>query len=67
MLCHLVSSSYAQINTTLSNEGGDIRGGEEYEGHGKVLNEGDIKTGVAVELDVRAVKEVEAYLVEAAL
>jgi hypothetical protein len=60
MLCHLVASSYAQVDTALANEGGDICGGEEDEGHREVLDEGDVKSRVAVELDIRAVEEVEA-------
>jgi hypothetical protein len=52
MFCYLVASSYAQIYATLSYEGRDISGGQEYESERVVLDKRDIETGVSVELDV---------------
>lgn len=67
MLLDLVAASDAQVDAALADEGGDISGGQEDEREREVLDQRDVQARVAVELDVGAVEEVEADLVEAAL
>ena len=67
MLFDLVATGDSEVNTALADEGGDVGGREEDEREGKVLDERDVEARVAVELNVGAVEEVEADLVEAAL
>lgn len=67
MLFDLVATGDSEVNTALADEGGDVGGREEDEREGKVLDERNVEARVAVELNVRAVEEVEADLVEAAL
>lgn len=67
MLRHLIAPGYAQIDAAFSDERGDVSGGEEDEGKRKVLDECNVEAGVAMELDVGAVEEVKAGLVETAL
>jgi hypothetical protein len=67
VLGDLVAACDTEIDTTFAHEGGDVGGGEEDEGEREVLDEGDVKAGVPVELDVGPVEEIEACLVEAAL
>lgn len=52
MLTDLVTTGDAQIDTAFADEGGDIGGGEEYQCDVVILDESDVETGVAVELDV---------------
>jgi hypothetical protein len=67
MLLDLVAACDTQIDAALANEGGDVGGREEDERERQVLNKRNVKARVTMELDVGAVKEVEADLVEAAL
>ena len=67
MLFDLVAAGDSEVNAAFADEGGDIGGGEEDEREGKVFDERNVEARVAVELNVRAVEEVEADLVEAAL
>jgi hypothetical protein len=67
MLSDLVTPCYAKIDTTFADKGGYIRCREEYQGEGKVLDECNVQSRVAMELDIGAMEEVEAGLVEAAL
>ena len=67
MLFDLVAAGDSEVNTALADEGGDVGGREEDEREGKVFDERNVEARVAVELNVRAVEEVEADLVEAAL
>jgi hypothetical protein len=67
VLLDLVAARDSQIDTAFTNESGDVGGGEKDQRKRVVLDEGNVKARVAVELDVGAVKEVEACLVEAAL
>lgn len=67
MLLDLVAACDTQIDAALTNEGGNIGGGQEYEREREVLDKRNVKARVAVELDVGAVEEVEADLVETAL
>jgi hypothetical protein len=67
MLSHLIAPCYAQVDSAFSNKRGDIGGREEDKRERQVLDEGDVEARVAVELDVRAVKEVKAGFVKPAL
>jgi hypothetical protein len=67
MLGDLVSSRYPQVDTAFTDKGGYVCSGEEDEGEGEVLDEGDIKPRVSVKLDIGPLEEVEADLVEATL
>jgi hypothetical protein len=67
VLLDLVAACDTQIDAALANEGGDVGGREEDEREREVLDKRNVKARVAVELDVRAVEEVEADLVETAL
>jgi hypothetical protein len=52
MLLNLVTAGDSQIDTALSDEGGDVGGGEEDQRKRVVLDEGNVKARVAVKLDV---------------
>lgn len=52
MLGDLVTAGDTQIDASLSNEGGNVGGGQEDERDGEVLDEGDVETGFTAELDV---------------
>lgn len=67
MLLDLVAACDAQVNAALADEGGDVGGGEENESERQVLDERNVQARVAMELDVGAVEEVKADLVETAL
>ena len=67
VLLDLVAASDAQVDAALADEGGDVSGGQEDEREREVLDQRNVQARVAVELDVGAVEEVEADLVEAAL
>lgn len=67
MLGDLVASSDAQVNATLAHEGRDIGSGKEDQGEREVLDKGNVKARVAVELDVGAGKKIEARLVKTPL
>jgi hypothetical protein len=67
MFRHLISSCYSQIDSAFSNESWYVCGWQEDEGEGEIFYEGDVKAIVSVELDVRALKELEARLVKTAL
>jgi hypothetical protein len=67
VLGDLVATSDTDVNATLTDEGGDIGGWQEDECDGQVLDQRDIKTSLATELDVGAGEEVEGCLLEPAL
>lgn len=67
MLRDLIPARDAQVDFALSDEGGDVGGGEEDEGDWEVLDEGNVEARVTVELNVGAGEEVENWLLEAAL
>lgn len=54
MLGDLVTAGNTNVNATLADEGGDVGGGQEDERNGQVLDQGDVETGLATELDVGA-------------
>lgn len=67
MFGDLVAASDTDINAALTDEGGDVGGGQEDQGDGKVLDEGNVEAGFATKLNVRAGEEVEGCLLETAL
>lgn len=67
MLGDCVSAGDSKVDSTLTNESGDIGGGKEDEGEREVLDKRNVEAVVTVELDVAARKEVEAGYVQAAL
>ena len=67
VLLDLVVAGDAQIHLALAHKRRDVGGGEEDQRDGEVLDERDVETGFAAELDVRAGEEVECCLLEAAL
>ena len=67
VLPDLVPARDANVDLPFSDKGGDVGGGEEDEGDGKVLDEGDVKAVLAAELDVGALEEVQRGGVQASL
>ena len=67
VLLDLVTACDSQVDAAFTNKGGDVGGGEEDQRKRVVLDKGDVKARVAVELDVGAVEKIETCLVEAAL
>lgn len=67
MLFDLVTACDTQVDAAFADEGGDVGRGQEDKREREVLDQRDIEARVAVELDVGAVEEVEADLVETAL
>jgi len=62
MFSYCVATGYTQGDTSFADEGGDVGCGEEDKGYGEVLDERDVETGFATELDVCAFEEVECCL-----
>jgi hypothetical protein len=54
VLGDLVTAGNTNVDATLADEGGDVGGGQENERNGQVLDQGDVETGLATELDVGA-------------
>lgn len=67
MLLYLVPASDAEIDTALANKGRDIGGGEEDQGNWEVLDESNVETVLAAELDVGTLEEVECSGIESSL
>lgn len=67
MLGDLVAAGNTQVYTALAHKGGDVGGGQEDQSDGQVLDQGDVETGLAAELDVAAGEEVKGGLLQAAL
>ena len=67
VLLNLVVASDTEVDTALTDEGGDIGSGEEDESDGEVLDEGNVEAVLATELDVGALEEVQAGLQKTAL
>jgi hypothetical protein len=66
MFRDLVTTGYTQGHAALANEGGNVRGGEEDERNGEVLDQRYVEPVFALELDVGAFEEIESGLEEAA-
>lgn len=67
VLGNLVAAGDTKVYTALTHKGGDIGGGQEDECDGQVLDQRDVETGLAAELDVAAGEEVKGGLLQAAL
>ena len=67
MLGDLISASYTEVDSTFTDKGGDIGGGEEDEGYGVVFDEGDVEAGFAAELNIGTSEKVESGLLETSL
>ena len=52
MFFDLVTTGNSEVDTTFTNECGNVGGGEENERKRKIFDERDVKTRVAVELNV---------------
>ena len=64
MLGDLVAAGDSEIDAAFTDEGGDVSGGQEDQRDGQVLDQRDVETGFAAELDVTAGEEVEGCLLE---
>ena len=67
MFGHLILACYTEIDSTFTDKGGDIGGGEEDEGYGVIFDEGDVEAGFAAELNIGPSEEVESGLLETSL
>lgn len=67
MLGNLIATSNTDVNATLANEGGNIGGRKEDKGDGEVLDQRNVKTGFAAELNIRTGEEVQSRLLKATL
>lgn len=63
----LVPASDAEVDTALADESRDIGGGEENQGDGEVLDEGNVEAVLAAELNIGALEEVQGGGIEATL
>lgn len=64
---YLVPACDAKIDTALANKDRDIGGRQEYQCNREVLDEGDVETVFATELDVGTFKEIQGGRIEATL
>ena len=64
VLLDLVPSRDSQVDPTLANKGRDVGGGEEDEGNGQVLDQRNVESVLASELDVGPLEEVQRGLIE---
>lgn len=67
MLGDLVAAGDTKVDTALTDEGWDVGSGQEDECDGQVLDQRDVETGLAAELDVGSGEEVKGGLLQAAL
>lgn len=67
MFRDLISSCYAQIDSTFTNECRDVCCWQEDKCEWKVFYKRNVKTIVAVKLYIRTLEEIKAWLVESAL
>ena len=67
MFGDLIPPGYTEIDTTFTNKGGNIGGGEKDEGYRMILDERDIEACFAAELYVGASEEIEGGLLETSL
>lgn len=67
VLGDLVTAGDSEVDTAFTDESRNVGGGEEDQGDGVVLDQGDVEPRVTVELDIRALQQIQACLVEAAL
>ena len=67
MLRDLVSPGDAQVHSTLADEGGYVRGGQEDECDVMILDQGDVEACLSPELDIATGQEVERCLLQSTL
>lgn len=67
VLPNLIPPRDSKIDAALADKRGDIGGGQEDEGDGEVLNEGNVEAVLSPELDVCALEQVQGRLVQSAL
>lgn len=67
VLLDLIPARYAEVDAALADKGRDVGGGQEDEGNGEVLDEGDVEAVLAAELDVGTLEQVQRGLVQPAL
>lgn len=67
ILLNLIPTSYAKVNSTLTNESWDIGSREKYKSNWEIFNESDVKPVFSPELDICTFKKIERSLVQAAL
>lgn len=67
MFGDLIAAGDTDINTALTDEGGDVGGRQEDQGNWEVLDESDIETGFTAELDISTGEKVKGCLLETAL
>jgi hypothetical protein len=62
MFSDCVTARYTKRNTTFTDESGDVGCWEEDEGDWEVLDESDVETGFAAELDISTFEEIQGRL-----
>lgn len=67
VLLYLIMAGDAQVDAALADKSGYVGRGEEDEGDGQVLHQGDVEAVLALELDVGAFEEVQRRLEKTAL
>jgi len=54
MFSDLIATGDAEVDSSFANEGGNVGGGEEYQGYGEIFDKRDVEARFAAELDVAA-------------
>lgn len=67
MLSNLVAPCNTEIDAALANEGGNVCGGEEDKCDRQVLDQSEVETVFAAELDIATGEEVKSCLLKTAL
>lgn len=67
VLLDLIPPRDSEIDAALADKRGDVGGGQEDEGNGQVLDEGNVEAVLSPELDVCALEQVQGRLVQSAL
>jgi hypothetical protein len=62
-----IATSDTEVNSALADERGNVGSREEYQRKREVLDQSDVETVVAVELDVGARKQLDTGLIQTAL
>lgn len=62
MLGNCVTARYSKRNTAFTDESGDVSCREEDEGNWEVLDESNIETGFAAELDISTFEQIQGRL-----
>lgn len=67
VLFNLIPARDSEVDAALADKRGDIGGGQEDEGDGQVLDEGNVEAVLSPELDVGALEQIQGRLVQSAL